>query len=204
MRAFQHRCVWFQTRNLCDPAVMREYCSWCLVSIQVDKMGLKRRIHGNRDFQCLRLIRLPCPNSLSRSETTWTARGTTCWAWRGLLRTCWPRSPTSSSPTWRAEAWNRSPSRRSTRPASSPRPTLSESPPDPEHKRLHEEVGQGLGCFSWGPLSSPRATVDPDDETPFRFWEVKPAWGEPADGGSFTLWQRLRMRAAGAAVGGKF
>lgn len=86
----------------------------------------------------------PCHNSLSHSETTWTAQETMCWAWRGWLKTYWRRSPTSWSPTWRAEALSRTPSHRLTRPATSPRPTPSEP-----HTQLHVGVGQGyMGTIS--------------------------------------------------------
>lgn len=40
------------------------------------------------------------PLSSSHSGTTSTGQGTTSWAWPGLPKTSWPRSLTSSSPTW--------------------------------------------------------------------------------------------------------
>lgn len=49
-------------------------------------------------------------NSSFPSEITWTGQAITCWAWHGSPKTCWRRSPTSSSLTWRAEG--SSPTRR--------------------------------------------------------------------------------------------
>ena len=86
-----------------------------------------------RYFSLKSRLSLSCHRSLSRSETTWTAQATTCWAWRGWLKTCWLRSPTSSSPPWRAEASNPTPSHPFTPRTTTPRQTLSEPPPPPTH-----------------------------------------------------------------------
>lgn len=68
-----------------------------------------------------------CPYSSFHSETTWIARETTCWAWRGWLRTSWQRSRTSWSLTWRAEPLNQAPSHRPTPLA----PNLQATPCEP-------------------------------------------------------------------------
>lgn len=166
----------FQNGSVCFQNVKTLQSSSLLVRLLLLFMW-KQRLHCHTPHKSLDLFP-PCHASLFPSGTTWTARGTTCWAWRGWRRTCWPRSRTSSSPTWRAEASNRVPSRRWTPPSVSPRTTPSELPDTltstHTHTQIHTQIHvhtqrwpQGLERFFGGgpPSEAVEANVDPEDET---------------------------------------
>lgn len=103
-----HKIKIFEKRFLIDPNVYEIYSGFLLMHY----------------FQVICLF---LRNSLSHSETTWTARVTMCWVWHDWLKTYWLRFLISWSPTWRAEALNPFLSHRFTRLATTPKPTLSES-----------------------------------------------------------------------------